>query len=50
MYVSFEDIRKLIVTDQSTAEDPGIFIEYMGRCYEPEEVTIDEDGDIIIRI
>ena len=37
MYVSFEDIKKYVSKTK-------------GRCYEPDDVTIDDDGDIIIRI
>lgn len=44
MYVNFEDLREL------ANENSGIFVEYMGRCFEPEEVYIDDDGDVIICI
>lgn len=50
MYVSFEDIQNYLLKAEEASENPDIFIEYMGRCYEPEDVTIDDDGDIIIRI
>lgn len=49
MYVNFKDIKEL-VTKETGAENPGIFVEYMGKCFEPEEVYIDDDGDIIILI
>lgn len=50
MYISFEDIQNYLLKTEEASENPGIFIEYMGRCYEPEDVTVDDDGDIIIRI
>lgn len=49
MYVDFEDLRSLF-KNENIAENPGIFIEYMGRCFEPDEIKVDEDGDIIISI
>ena len=49
MYIDFEDLKELLLKDE-IAENPGIFIEYMGQCYEPEDVVVDDDGDIIIRI
>ena len=50
MYVSFEDIKNYVSKTNAASENPGVFIEYMVRCYEPDDVTIDDDGDIIIRI
>jgi hypothetical protein len=50
VYISLSDIRNYILEDEKTSENPGIFIEYMGQCYEPEDVVVDDDGDIIIRI
>lgn len=49
MYLNFEDLRELLLVDQAS-ENPGIFIEHMGKCYEPVDVVVDDDGDIIIRI
>lgn len=50
MYFSFEDIKELKINSKEVAENPGIFIEHMGKCYEPAEIYVDEDGDIIILI
>lgn len=50
MYISFEDIRELIINSTEIAENPGIFVEHMGECYEITDVVIDDDGDIIIVI
>ncbi len=48
MYISFEDLREIVINKK--LDDAGIFIEHMGQCYEPCDITIDEDGDIIFRI
>ena len=49
MYITFEDLREILITDQSS-ENPGIFIQHMGEVYEPSEIYIDGDGDVVICI
>lgn len=50
MYTRIEDISDLMSKAEISSENPGIFIEYMGKCFEPDHMYIDDDGDIIIRI
>lgn len=47
MYVTFEELKDLIAK-KSDNENPGIFVESMGQCYEPVDIEIDKDGDVII--
>lgn len=44
----YEDL-KMLILEHCGNENPGIFIEYLGKCVE-FEVYIDDDSDIIFRI
>lgn len=49
MYINFEDLSRLVHRGK-IHENSAIFIEHLGELYEPDDITIDEDGDIIFRI
>ena len=49
MYINIEDLSELIHKGK-IYESSAIFIEHLGQLYEPDDITIDEDGDIIIKI
>ena len=49
MYINFEDLSELVHKGK-IYENSAIFIEYLGQLYEPDDITIDEDGDIIFRV
>ena len=49
MYINFEDLAQL-VHGGKIHENSAIFIEHLGELYEPDDITVDEDGDIIFRI
>ena len=50
MYINLEDVKNCLSEAEEVSEIPSIFIEYMGKYHEPENITVDDDGDIIIRI
>ena len=49
MYINFKDL-SILVHGGKIHENSAIFIEHLGELYEPDDITIDEDGDIIFRI
>lgn len=49
MYINFEDLAQLVHKEKIN-EHSAIFIEHLGELYEPGDITIDEDGDIIFKI